>query len=134
MRQVQIFLGLGICSTILDFSIYQALLLPPIFEVNVAKAFGCIGGMSFAYFSNMRWTFNHRSHRVASSWRFIILYTCTLGFNVLINWIALKLFSPFLLTLELPFLVATGFCAIINFFGLKLFVFSESMAKDIQNK
>jgi putative flippase GtrA len=58
-------------------------------------------------------------------WRFAALYGATLGANVLVNSLALKLFTDAIAAVPLAFLLATGISATLNFLGMKLFVFKS---------
>ncbi len=101
-------------------------------EVDVAKATGFLVGTLFAYFANRFWTFGHKSHAPGSAWRFSALYASTLGANVLINALALRLLADVAATLQLAFLLATGFSACLNFLGMKLFVFKLISASELR--
>jgi putative flippase GtrA len=101
-------------------------------SVEMAKATGFLIGTLFAYFANRFWTFGHKPHVPGSVWRFAVLYASTLGANVLINSLALKLFTDEIAAIPLAFLVATGVSASLNFLGMKFFVFRPSPASEIQ--
>ena len=98
--------------------------------VDMAKAIGFLVGTIFSYFANRFWTFVHKPHAPGNAWRFVVLYTSTLGANVLINSLALKLFADTLVTIQLAFLLATGVSASLNFLGMKLLVFRQSAASE----
>ena len=101
-------------------------------EVDTAKATGFLVGTLFAYFANRFWTFGHKSHITGSAWRFSALYVSTLGANVLINALALKLLADVVASIQLAFLLATGVSACLNFLGMKLFVFKQIPAPELQ--
>lgn len=122
-RELVIFLIVGTSTILVDFITYCGLMQYQATEVEKAKAAGFLVGTLFAYFSNRFWTFRHKSHAPGSAWRFIILYTSTLGANVLINALSLKLLADTVDTFQLAFLIATGVSACLNFLGLKFFVF-----------
>jgi len=122
-RELVIFLVVGASTVFVDFIIYHGMLGFQVMEVDMAKATGFLVGTLFAYFANRFWTFGHMSHITGSAWRFSALYATTLGANILINALALKLLAGMAAYLQLAFLLATGVSACLNFFGMKFFVF-----------
>lgn len=122
-RELAIFLVVGATTVLLDFVSYRGLIGFEMMAVDMAKATGFLIGTLFAYFANRFWTFGHRQHISSSAWRFVVLYSSTLGANVLINSLALKLFADAVAAIPLAFFVATGVSAALNFLGMKLFVF-----------
>ncbi len=122
-RELAIFLVVGILTVIVDFVTYRGLVWLGVMEVDMAKGAGFLTGTVFAYFANRHWTFGSKSSVASSAWRFVILYACTLGANVLVNAFALKVFTGFSVAVQLAFLMATGVSACLNFIGMKLFVF-----------
>jgi putative flippase GtrA len=54
----------------------------------------------------------------------------TLGTNVLINALALKLLADISAAIQLAFVLATGVSACLNFIGMKLFVFRPIPASE----
>jgi putative flippase GtrA len=98
----------------------------------MAKVTGFLVGTLFAYFANRFWTFGHKLHAPGSAWRFAVLYASTLGANVLINSLTLKLLAGTAVAFELAFLLATGISASLNFLGMKLFVFKPIPAPELQ--
>ena len=81
------------------------------------------GGTAFAYVANRYWTFNHQAHPTGSHWRFMALYAATLGANVVINTLTLKHLPASQQMVQVAFVAATGVSAVLNFIGMKFFVF-----------
>jgi len=131
-RQLVIFLVVGVATILVDFISYRSLIGLHVMEVNMAKATGFLVGTLFAYFANRFWTFGHKSYAPGSVWRFSALYASTLGINVLINALALKMLSDVAAVIQLAFLLATGVSACLNFWGMKLFVFSPIPRPEFQ--
>ena len=131
-RELAIFLVVGALTVLVDFVSYRGLIGFEVMAVDMAKATGFLIGTLFAYFANRFWTFGHKPHVPGSAWRFAVLYASTLGANVLINSLALKLFTDEIAAIPLAFLVATGVSASLNFLGMKFFVFRPSPASEIQ--
>lgn len=131
-RQLVIFLVVGVATILVDFISYRSLIGLHVMEVNMAKATGFLVGTLFAYFANRFWTFGHKSYAPGSVWRFSAVYASTLGINVLINALALKMLSDVAAVIQLAFLLATGVSACLNFLGMKLFVFSPIPRPEFQ--
>lgn len=91
--------------------------------IDLAKAVGFVSGTCFAYFANRYWTFGHGEHKPKSGWRFCLLYAITLTTNIFINSIAIKLLSDKALAIQISFVLATGVSALLNFLGMKMYVF-----------
>ena len=131
-RELFIFLIVGASTVLVDFITYRSLIEFQFMEVDMAKVTGFLVGTLFAYFNNCFWTFGHKSHAPGSAWRFSALYASTLGTNVLINAVALKLLADTAFSFQLAFLFATGVSASLNFLGMKLFVFKPIPAPELQ--
>lgn len=131
-RELAIFLIVGASTVLVDFICYRGLIEFQVMEVYMGKATGFLVGTLFAYFANRFWTFGHKPHVPGSAWRFSALYASTLGANVLINALALKLLADVAAAIQLAFLLATGVSACINFLGMKLFVFKPIPASELR--
>lgn len=122
-RELLVFLVVGSLTVLVDFLAYRTLLWGGVPSVALAKGAGFLAGTVFAYFANRAWTFGHSAHRAGSAWRFALLYTVTLGANVLVNAATLDLLDGYGQAVQLAFLAATGVSTCLNFLGMKLFVF-----------
>jgi putative flippase GtrA len=129
-RELAIFLIVGASTVAIDFLSYRGLIGFEVMSIDMAKATGFLLGTLFAYFANRFWTFGNRTHVPGSAWRFSVLYASTLGTNVLINALALKLLADVAVAIQLAFLLATGVSACLNFIGMKLFVFRPIPASE----
>lgn len=122
-RELAIFLVVGTCSVLVDFVSYRGLIVFKAISVDIAKATGFLAGTLFAYFAHRFWTFGQKPHTSGSAWRFSVLYASSLGVNVLINALTLKLLLDSEAAVQLAFLIASGLSACLNFVGMKLLVF-----------
>jgi len=122
-RELSIFLVVGITTVLIDFTVYRGLVWSGL-PISAAKSAGFLAGTIFAYVANKVWTFGRPSHSPGSVWRFALLYSVTLGANVLINALALRALEGSALAVQIAFLLATGTSASLNFVGMKYFVFS----------
>ena len=133
-RELSIFLVVGASTVFVDFIFYIGLIMFDIVAVDMAKATSFLVGTLFSYFANRYWTFGHKHHVAGSAWRFAVLYASTLGANVLINSLALKLFTGGVAAMQLAFLFATGVSSSLNFLGMKIFVFKTNQVKNHQEE
>ena len=124
-RELTIFLIVGSMTVLLDYLTYRSLIWIELMNVVMAKATSFLVGTIFAYSANRFWTFSHELNVSGSVWRFILLYTVTLGANVLVNSLALELLDGASVAIQISFLLATGISACLNFVGMKYFVFTS---------
>ena len=124
-RELSIFLIVGSLTVLVDFTAYRGLVFLQLLNIDMAKAVGFLTGTVFAYFANRFWTFGHKPAAAGSAWRFVVLYTATLAVNVYINALALDKLIGLAFVVQLAFLLATGVSAILNFVGMKFFVFRK---------
>ncbi len=117
-KQLPRFLVSGCLAVATDFLTYYALL--EFMSHAPAKTLSFISGTVLAYILNKYWTFEKNQLNHFETIRFIILYSTTLGANVLVNQTTLHFFPTFLL---LAFLLATGTSTVLNFIGQKWWVF-----------
>jgi putative flippase GtrA len=122
-REIVVFLVVGSLTVLVDFLLYRCLVWAAMMGIDIAKATSFLAGTTFAYFANRFWTFGHGIHVPGSAWRFGLVYAATLGTNVLVNALALKLFAGGVASIQMAFLLATAVSASLNFLGMKLFVF-----------
>ena len=122
-RELGIFLVVGVLTVIIDYFVYHALVWSQLLLVHTAKGVGFVSGTVFAYFANRFWTFGHKQHATGSLWRFVLLYATTLLTNVWVNALMLSVLSAVPRVMQLGFLIATVMSAMINFIGMKFFVF-----------
>ena len=126
------FLVIGALTVLVDFATYRLLLASGV-QVSAAKGIGFVTGTVFAYFANRRWTFRNARPREGSAFRFAALYASTLGINIGTNALVLAIalrFVPASIAVMLAFLCATGLSAILNFVGMKYWVFHNHSATD----
>lgn len=130
-RELMIFLIVGLLTVLIDFISYRGLIWLHWLNVDLAKGAGFIIGTCFAYFANRLWTFGHKNHAPGSMWRFVLLYAMTLSVNVCVNFLALYIFNQFSQVVLIAFLLATGISAMLNFFGMKWFVFKHHATMEV---
>jgi putative flippase GtrA len=128
-KEIRYFLIIGILTVLIDYLVYS-LSRKLIINTSQAKAFGFISGTVFAFLANRNITFRNHYNILGHLYKFIILYSGTLFINVTINNNLLYWLTDFHYKVQISFLIATSTSAIINFIGMKYFVFFIK----IQNK
>ena len=122
-REAVLFLFVGSATVLTDLLCYNLLLWLNFSSVNLAKGLGFLAGLAFSYAANKKLTFAHTQHETGSLPRYLILYSITLGVNVIVNAIALHGLQNWSEVVTLAFIIATGASASLNFLGMKFFVF-----------
>ncbi|SFD73340.1 GtrA family protein [Flavobacterium phragmitis] len=111
------FLVAGFSAVFVDLSTYYLLL--KLLQHNSAKAISFILGTIVAYIINKYWTFEKKEKSYVEILRFVILYSITLGANVLVNKYVLNNTN----VIVVAFLAATATSTVLNFIGQKFWVF-----------
>jgi putative flippase GtrA len=124
-QEFSIFIVIGMFAALADFIIYRGLIFLGFAGVNMAKTVGFLVATSLAYHANGSWTFGGKLHVKGSMWKFILLYATTLAINVYANLFFLKQIKEASMAMQLSFFLATGVSAILNFIGMKFFVFKD---------
>lgn len=113
------FVVIGCTSVFIDFIIYY--LLSTFIETYIAKSISFLCGSVVSYFLNKYWTFE-ASKKINRDWlKFSLLYMSTLLINTGMNMLVLKITDVYLLA----FLFATGVSTVLNFIGMKWWVFKK---------
>ena len=124
-KEGSIFFVVGIFTVLLDYVIYQLLMLNDFLDVPLSKGLGFIGGTVFSFFANRAWTFKNTEPLHKSVPRFCFLYLLTLSINVIFNSIMLNLVAGITMAGQIAFVFATLISAGVNFLGMKFFVFNK---------
>lgn len=122
-RELTLFVVVGVATVLVDLASYRVLASVVFIDVNTAKGLSFICGIIFSYFANKTWTFGHKSHRAGTLWRHVMLYTNTLWINVLVNSLVLSAGYEIENLVLVAFLVATSVSTVLNFIGMRYFVF-----------
>lgn len=128
-KELLIFTIIGIFSVFIDFSTYIFMTNVILHKANFAKTLGFINGILFSYFCSKKYIFNSSNTIVKDNlWKFIFVYIISLFANIEINSLALmniNFHHNFNVILS-AFLLATTSSAIINFLGIKFFIFNTN--------
>lgn len=118
------FVFVGVGAVVVDFVVYFALSRDfPALPLSVAKALSFISGACVSFLGNRGFVFRteERTHRQWVS--FVALYFLSLCLNNLVNSGVYKLALPY--PKLLAWFCATGASTILNFLGMKFFVFKR---------
>lgn len=130
-REISRFVCVGSLTVVLDFLSYQSLVWMNLIGFDLAKAMGFLIGTIFAYCANRFWTFGFYQHNFKSGWRFMFLYTTTLSANVSVNALILRLLADAASGVSIAFVCATGVSTLLNFLGMKLYVFKPTSTVEV---
>ena len=108
----------GLAAVGTDFLFYYLLL--NFLSYEVSKGISFVIGSVVAFLLNKYWTFKKPEKSYIEMIQFGVLYSTTLGLNVMTNKIVLDNTNMVLVS----FLVATGISTILNFVGQKWWVFN----------
>ena len=129
-RELTRFFIVGSLTVLFDFLSYRSLIRIELMTIDLAKTTSFLLGTSFAYFANRFWTFNLQTPASKSIWRFMLLYTTTLGVNVFVNALTLQLIGNITAAISIAFICATGASTCLNFLGMKLYVFKNVLVSE----
>ena len=116
-KELKRFLVAGISAVGTDLVTYYILL--NYFNTDFSKGISFLLGTIVAFIINKYWTFEKKEKRYKEIMQFSILYTATLGANIVTNKFILDIYNMTLLA----FLIATGVSTVMNFIGQKWWVF-----------
>lgn len=114
------FLITGILAVGTDFSSYYLLL--DVLSIDVAKGTSFILGSIVAFILNKMWTFENDAQVAPALLQFTLLYTMTFLANVAVNHLTLNWITEITLV---GFLFATATSTVLNFLGMKFWVFKN---------
>lgn len=116
-KELKRFLVAGLSAVGTDLGFYYLLL--NFLDSSIAKGISFLTGTIVAFIINKYWTFEKKEKSYIEIIRFAILYSITLGVNVLTNKLVLDNSGIVILS----FIIATGVSTVLNFIGQKFWVF-----------
>lgn len=115
--QMRRFFVAGLFAVSTDYTVYRLFFL--FLSPSFSKAIGFISGTFVTYFLNKFWTFDQKKRSLLEVLRFVFLYIVSLFLNIGVNRGILDMTDSLLLA----FLCATTVSVVVNFLGLKTWVF-----------
>lgn len=128
-RELARFTLVGITAVAIAYVIYRIFLKAGL-DVGLANGIAYIMGTTFSFFANKSWTFFNAASAMDIIGKFAVLHFGSLVANVIVNWVALSLFSGMSFAIEVSFLAGISASTIINFCGMKFFVFSAPVRSE----
>jgi putative flippase GtrA len=122
-KEVVKFIVTGCLAVTTDLISYY--LLIDHISIDPAKAISFILGSIIAFILNKLWTFQSKTQLSIAAFQFSILYGLTFMANVSVNHIAIIYMETIT---QVAFLLATATSTILNFIGMKFWVFSHKHA------
>ena len=127
-QQIVSFVIIGTASIAIDASVYILLFKHFAMNPSGAKTAGFLSGALCSYALNRKKTFQSDAAHAPALCKFVLLYLSTLSCNVASNSFLLQELS-FTVFKNFAYLIAFGLATalsiILNFLGLKFFVFAE---------
>lgn len=117
------FIVSGCFAVLTDYAVYISLYKD--IGHSPAKLASFMAGTGVAYFLNKFWTFAAGKTPNSDIWKFAVLYMSTLIANVMTNKAILLLNFEFV---GLAFMAGTAVSTIVNFWGMRLWVFRKREA------
>lgn len=124
-RELVVFSINGLVSVAIAYGVYRGLVHKGLM-IEVANGIAYLAGMTYGFFANKRLSFRNSSE---VSFRMLVCYaslhTATLLVNVSVNSVALEILRGLPGALSIAFMVAIACSTVLNFLGLKFWVFER---------
>jgi putative flippase GtrA len=118
------FVVVGVSAVAIDFTLYMWLVAIDV-PTYLSRGISYFITLLYAYFLNTYYAFKIGEITWSLFFRYWSLYGLVLTFNILLNEALLLLFNKEQSAIVVIYLFVTGVSAIMNFFGLKHYVFSK---------
>ncbi len=123
-RELKFFVINGVISVAIAYGVYSGLIYSGV-SFDVANGLAYLSGLTFGFFFNRTITFcDTESLSVMKLGRYTLLHAATLLVNVAVNSMMLRYLHGVHLAIFCSFLTAIAFSTVLNFFGLKYWVFN----------
>ena len=123
-REVMRFLIVGSATVLVDLVCYFVLINLD-YDTHLSKGISFSAGTIFAYFANSNYTFQGSKGNSFIFFIFCLLYLSTLVINIVTNEIVLESMGRTDISFVFAFFLATTLSAILNFIGMKYYVFQK---------
>jgi putative flippase GtrA len=119
-KQLSKYFSFGIISFLIDFFLYNFLSFYLNIDINLSKGISYIVGSVNSFILNKKITFFSTEKGFKEPLKFSIVYLSSLLVNYFSHKYLINYFDNYL-----PFIISTSLSVLINFTGLKLFVFTK---------
>jgi len=124
-RELAVFIVNGLVSVTIAYGVYRGLVYSGSM-IEVANGIAYLSGMAYGFFANKRLAFRNRNEvSTRMLVYYALLYIGTLLVNVSINSIALNMLRGLPEDMSIAFMVAIACSTVLNFLGLKYWVFDR---------
>lgn len=123
-KQIIVFIFVGLVAVAIDYVSYLGF-LHFFNQVLFAKALGFFAGAIFSFYANKHLTFSYKLNNKSHQAKFLLVYLMSLLANTLINGWILNFDLENQFGIQIAFFVATSTSAILNFLGMKYYVFTK---------
>ena len=118
------FIGVGILSAVINYSLFYALLFLSAVNYLISSAAGYLAGMLVGLVLNSSWTFKHSNLSKKS----VVHYFCLYAFSLVLGLVFLRmLVHRFEVLPEIANVAILIFTVASNFIGLKFWVFKNQI-------
>jgi putative flippase GtrA len=130
-REFGFFVVNGLISVTIAYVVYRGLVASGL-VIEMANGIAYLAGMVYGFFANKRLAFRDgEKTSTAKVVRYILLHTGSLLVNVVTNSLMLGFLRHLPFDLFISFLAATAISTILNFIGLKYWVFKQSARSSV---
>ena len=125
-RELFFFMLNGLIAVAIAYGIYSKLIASGL-SIEVSNIIAYLSGMTYGFLANKCLAFRDKVAMSSDKLiRYILLHICTLLINVGINSVLFGLLRGYLGDFPIAFLVAISASSLLNFLGLKYWVFKRS--------
>lgn len=126
-REIGFFVINGLVSVAIAYCVYLALADYGM-QLYAANGMAYVSGLVYGFFANRSLTFrNNGKIRFSNVLFYCILYSATMLINMATIFLMLDLLADFSFKNQLAFFVAISLSTLLNFLGMKYFVFSKKI-------
>ena len=125
-REFCFFMANGLTSVTLAYGVYRGLIASGL-KIEIANGMAYLAGMVYGFFANKHLAFRDRgAGSTVKVARYALLHTGTLLVNLVTNSLVLSILRDLPFDLFIAFLAAISISTVLNFMGLKYWVFKRS--------
>ena len=125
-KEIITFLIIGTLTVLIDYFFYNFFYFVLNLSISLSKGLSFVLGAIFSYYGNNTWTFSNNLIIGFNVLSFIVLYLTSLSINIYINNQLLSNFPNQFMIYQFAFLFSTIISAMVNYFGMKYYVFNKS--------
>ena len=126
-REIRFFLINGFIGVTIAYLVYRLLMLISL-DINFSSIISYFTAMLYGYFANKQLTFKNRDNiSFTNITKYIGLHLCTLVIFVNLNSFLVVMLENYTLNLLIAFILPVSLTTILNFLGLRFWVFKKGL-------